>query len=330
MTPQRRAFTLVELLVVIAIIGILVALLLPAIQAAREAARRSQCVNNMKQISLALLNYEHSKKRFPAARKGCDAINPSYPGIDCPSKISSAGYELAYHGASALVSILPYIEEQALYDQFRIDVVTIWDGVAGCKWCTEPDVKAAVAIRPGAYACPSDGELPQLAEWKHEVPARNDIATCSYAMVAGSQGPPNTAALKYQNDGVFFYNRRFKVAEITDGLSHTLFAGETIKGDTAIGSNIWSNGNRGNSTMRTTRNPLNTPPGEDGGGGVITSTATTPPNIANCAFQSRHPGGGNFAYGDGHITFIPDAIDLIVYQYLSTRAGGEIAGDGVN
>jgi prepilin-type N-terminal cleavage/methylation domain-containing protein len=125
MTPQRRAFTLVELLVVIAIIGILVALLLPAVQAAREAARRSQCVNNMKQISLAILGYEHSYKKFPAARKGCDGINPPYPGIDCPSKISSAGYELAYHGASALVYILPYIEQQSLFDQFRVDVVTI-------------------------------------------------------------------------------------------------------------------------------------------------------------------------------------------------------------
>jgi prepilin-type processing-associated H-X9-DG protein len=78
--------------------------------------------------------------------------------------------------------------------------------------------------------------------------------------------------------------------------------------------------------MRTTAYPVNTPPGVDGGKGVIISGD----NVANCAFQSRHPGGANFSYGDGHITFIPDSIDLTVYQGLSTRAGGEIVADGVN
>ncbi len=326
MTLQRRAFTLVELLVVIAIIGILVALLLPAVQAAREAARRSQCVNNMKQIGLGLLEYEHTAKRFPAARKGCDGVITSSPGtgVDCSSQISSAGYEMAAHGVSALVMILPYLEEQQLYDQFKVQTVSVWDGVTGCRWCTDPDVKLAVANRPKAYVCPSDGDLQQFAEYKHEVPARNDVSTGSYANVAGSQGPPNSATLKYANDGTFFYNRRIKVSEILDGLSHTLFVGETIMGDLPIGSNIWSNGNRGNSTMRTTANPLNTPPGTDGGAGTMVSTT----NIANAAFQSRHPGGGNFEYGDGHISFINDSIDLKVYQGLSTRAGGEIAPGG--
>lgn len=325
MTPQRRAFTLVELLVVIAIIGILVALLLPAVQAAREAARRSQCVNNLKQINLAILQFEHSYKRFPAARKGCDGLNLVYPGVDCSSKISTAGYQLAFQGASALVYILPFIEEQALYDQFRLDVVTIWDGVSPCTWCAEAAVTLAVATRPSTYVCPSDGELQIYAEWKGEiVAARNDVATGSYANVAGSQGPPS-ASLKYANDGVFFYNRRFKQSEITDGLSHTLFTGETIQGDTALGSNMWTNGNRANSTMRTTHAPLNTPPGNTSFGVVTTGV-----NVANGAFQSRHPGGANFAYGDGHITFIPDSIDLTVYQGLSTRAGNEVATDGAN
>lgn len=196
MTPQRRAFTLVELLVVIAIIGILVALLLPAVQAAREAARRSQCVNNMKQINLALLQYEGAKKRFPAARKGCDNLGLVYPGVDCSSKFSSAGYELGLHGASAFVYILPYIEEQALYDQFRIDVVSIWDTTNPPAWVAEADVKIAVATRLTTYLCPSDGDLPPYADYKHLVPARVDVATCSYANVAGSLGPAS-GSLKY-------------------------------------------------------------------------------------------------------------------------------------
>ena len=142
------------------------------------------------------------------------------------------------------------------------------------------------------------------AIWKHDliVPARNDVATGSYANVAGSLGPLS-GSLKYANDGVFFYNRRFKVSEITDGLSHTLFTGETIEGDLAIGSNIWSNGNRGNSTMRMTHAPMNTPPGDTQ---LLRRTGRLSGiNIANGAFQSRHPGGANFAYGDGHITFHP-------------------------
>lgn len=326
MSLQRRAFTLVELLVVIAIIGILVALLLPAVQAAREAARRSQCVNNMKQIGLALLQYEHTANRFPAARKGCDGPVAAgiYPGVECISQLSSDGYDLAYHGASAFVMILPYVEEQQLFDLFKVQTVTIWDSFSGCRWCTDPSVKQAVAARPKAFVCPSDGDLQALADYKHEAPVRTDIATGSYANVAGTLGPPNSAALKYQNDGTFFYNRRFKIAEILDGLSHTLFVGETIMGDTPIGSNIWTNGNRGNSTMRTTANPLNTPPGVNGGAGTMVSNT----NIANAAFQSRHPGGANFAYGDGHISFINDSIDLKVYQGLSTRAGEEVAPDG--
>ena len=333
MIPQRRAFTLVELLVVIAIIGILVALLLPAVQAAREAARRSQCVNNMKQINLSLLQYEGAKKRFPAARKGCDGLYPAinYPGVDCASRPSNpAGFEMAYQGASALVMILPYMDEQALYDLFHLDTMTVWDGQSPCDWCSVPDLKLAVSSRPTTFVCPSDGELLYLAVWKHDliVPARQEVGTGSYANVAGTLGPASSA-LKYANDGVFFYNRRIKVSEITDGLSHTLFTGETIEGDLAIGSNIWSNGNRLNSTMRVACNPINWPPGDTNGpcGALPDSTGI---NIANGAFQSRHPGGANFDYGDGHITFLPDSIDLTVYRALATRAGGESATDSAN
>ncbi len=157
----------------------------------------------------ALLQYEGVKKRFPAARKGCDGLNLVYPGVDCTSNKSSANYELALQGASALVYILPYIEEQALFDQFRVDVVSIWNSDTTSTWYLEPDVKIAIGTRPATYVCPSDGDLPIFAEYKHVVPARVDVTTGSYANVAGTLGA-NSGNLKYANDGVFFYNRRIK------------------------------------------------------------------------------------------------------------------------
>jgi prepilin-type N-terminal cleavage/methylation domain-containing protein len=109
-----KAFTLVELLVVIAIIGILIALLLPAVQAAREAARRSSCTNNLKQIGLAMLNYESARKRFPPGRLSCEGGSPC----------GALPADRRRNSSSALVMILPFIEHQPLYDQCRYDDTT--------------------------------------------------------------------------------------------------------------------------------------------------------------------------------------------------------------
>src|SRR5690349_15987696 len=117
---KRNAFTLVELLVVIAIIGILVALLLPAIQAAREAARRAQCTNNLKQIGIALLNYESAKKDLPAGRHGCD-LHLASPGV-----CGCSNDAVKEDGASAFVELLPFMEENALYDLVHYDRGGLW------------------------------------------------------------------------------------------------------------------------------------------------------------------------------------------------------------
>ncbi len=320
MRRRTAAFTLVELLVVIAIIGVLVALLLPAVQAAREAARRSQCTNNMRQVSLALLGFEDSKKTFPAARMGCDTVGATpYIGVDCNSKKSSTGDELAYHGASAFVQILPYLELQALHRQLNIADVPLWSASSGSTWYNVTGVSDAYQQRPAMYVCPSDSEAKPLSEYKHEVPARSpDPATGSYANVAGTAGPPNSATLKYENDGVFFYNRMMKIAEITDGLSNTIFVGETIDGHSLENNNIWTNGNRGNSTMRTTQTPLNTPIGAS-----VVGTANTLTPGSHGGFNSRHPSGANFAYGDGHVIFVSESIAENVYDAIATRAGDE-------
>jgi prepilin-type N-terminal cleavage/methylation domain-containing protein len=334
MVRSRTGFTLVELLVVIAIIGVLVALLLPAVQAAREAARRSQCVNNMRQIALAVAEFEDANKEFPAGRSGCDGVGAStHDNVDCTSRRSSLGHEMAGSGASALVMILPFLEQQALFNQFQVDKYPLWSPTAGATDWLVPSaaIREAIVKRPEMYACPSDSQMLLLADYKHAVPARYEVATGSYAMVAGSMNTSNRPvtdfddparySLKYNNDGVFFYSRRFKLEEISDGLSNTLFVGETVDGHSPLSSNIWTNGNRWNSTMRGTATPINFPPGENGGGGTLVDA--TGINLTNGGFASRHAGGAVFAFGDVHVVFLSENIDVTAYGRLSSRASGE-------
>jgi prepilin-type N-terminal cleavage/methylation domain-containing protein/prepilin-type processing-associated H-X9-DG protein len=326
MRKTRNGFTLVELLVVIAIIGVLVALLLPAVQAAREAARRGQCTNNLKQFALAALNYENTYKRLPAARKGCDGGN--FPHIpECQrdaAELASTGYDQSQNGASAFVMLLPYLEQQPLFDQFDIDVKVVWDAGGSTKaWHADPLLQQAIAARPPVMVCPSDGELLPFSQYVHGWPLA-EVATGSYAAVAGDVGPPNGTddlypdrkdakggafRLKDNNTGVFYYGRRHKIAQITDGTSNTMFFGETISGHLETNNNIWTNGNRGNSSMRTTYTPLNSP---------IGSGLTVSPG-SHAGFNSEHPGGANFAMGDGTVSFITDDIDHVTYRAMSTR-----------
>jgi prepilin-type N-terminal cleavage/methylation domain-containing protein len=170
---QRDAsgFTLVELLVVIAIIGILVALLLPAIQAAREAARRSQCVNNEKQIGLALLNYESTHKAFPAGRHGCDNSVENFVGCEPVKTIEPSEM-------SAFVKILPFLEEQALHDllttvdasTFKTPYKIIWpageDKSTDLQLWAQPRLQEALNRRPTPFVCPSSDSAP-VSESKH-------------------------------------------------------------------------------------------------------------------------------------------------------------------
>ncbi len=157
----RRAFTLVELLVVIAIIGVLVALLLPAVQAAREAARRMQCEKNLKMIALAVSTYETAHKRFPAGRLGCDGQSSVTAYAQwCGSDVYPAGMS----GTSTLVAILPYMEMQSLFDLFDLSVGPWSSNIPGA-WT--PANLNAVAQRPSAYVCPSDDSEPFTKEFSH-------------------------------------------------------------------------------------------------------------------------------------------------------------------
>lgn len=298
----RTAFTLIELLVVIAIIAILIGLLLPAVQKVREAAAKSSCQNNLKQIGLAITNYSDQYNKFPAGRHGCDGItNGPCAGLPDP------GYDR--NGMSGFVQILPFMEATNLYNLFS-QVELPWS-INQTTW--EALNKAGCQTRPKFYVCPADNSKPFI------VSGSINAATGSYAFVHGRRGPDEgiDGDMKVNNTGMFNYKRTHNMAEMTDGASNTMLVGEVIEADNDNSENLWTQASRHLSSMRSTVNPINTKPGT----GITTSPY--PPQKMNGAFGSRHPVGAQFLFGDGHVQYIKDSIDLNTYKAMSTRAGGE-------
>ena len=314
---EPRGFTLVELLVVIAIIGVLVALLLPAVQAAREAARRSQCVSNLKQIGIAISTYVDANKKLPPGRSGCDgAVTTNGP---CHALAPRTGL-----GTFAL--ILPFIEEQALFDlkQDTPDTMQPWH-TTSTTWASNPNNLRFVAQVVSLYRCPSDptprAETSAILEWNPPIPGDKLVGLTGYSCNWGTS-QSNSGANKSGNNGLFSYRKVYKLREITDGLAHTLIVGEAQVRPAPhiefLGSNNpWSLGGRG-VTMRSTEVAMNAPYES----WFILSASTG--YREDRGFGSHHAGGAHFVFGDGHVSFLEETIDLATYRALSTRAGGEM------
>ena len=296
---RDSGFSLVELLVVIAVIGIMVALLLPAIQSARESARRASCANRLKQSGLAIIEFETTFDEFPAGRIGCDDTGDTMDIAVCSPSLAPEEKS----GASGFVEILPQLEQQALYDRINVLEGGLWNrNVDDLGWYSNRDKCKGIKERLEILVCPSDASEP-ISEVYDPVSA----ATSNYAFVQGTKGPNFPPYVtKFENDGLFNYVIKARGQRVTRGLSNVMMLGEVLLPDTWESSNTWSYALANADCLRTTANPLNTQPGD----GITLERQ-------NGAFGSRHPGGALFCYGDGRVSFISDDIELVVYQTTS-------------
>ncbi len=310
MKNARNAFTLVELLVVIAIIGVLVALLLPAVQAAREAARRAQCQNKLKQLGIALHSYHGTRGELPYG-----------------SNYTKGGT------ATWATLILPQLEQQSLFDAIDHTVPL-----------SHPNNAAVVETAVSAYICPSDPLAQDPILLNRGDPIGTNPESSAMLSYTGSMGPtqPNGCPMcpvdrAYPNNwccqgcnygstgspcgvedgstvGMFArWIRSIKFSEVSDGLSNTVMIGETLPAHS-----IWNGVFVVNFPLGYMTVPINVMDSDEGahGGQTRLLWATT------AGYKSLHPGGAQFCMGDGSVSFKSEAIDHYVYAAMGTRAGG--------
>jgi len=311
--PPRRGrggFTLIELLVVIAVIGILVALLLPAVQAAREAARRMQCTNNLKQIGLALHNYHSSVGVFP-------------PGYSSLWKTDSGDMGTAEddigHGWGWASMILPQMEQSSVYNAVNFGLTMTYQAN-----------DTAQRMRFGSYLCPSDSTQ-QL------IPVRDEANTSTvYTVASGNYvavyGTGEIGDAPGAGNGMFFRNSRVSFADLTDGSSQTLCVGERSHNLSYV---TWTGRAIGGwlhktSTFEGGTDQFSAEPEESFTmilGPIGLEDGPRTPNHPEAHVEdywSRHAGGVNFLFGDGSVRFIKNGIQPQVYRSLATRALGEV------
>ena len=289
---QRRGFTLIELLVVIAIIAVLIALLLPAVQQAREAARRTQCKNNLKQIALAAMNFEETYKRFP-------------PGVQGPVPAASYGPAVPY--MSTLSFLLPQVEQTASYNLVRTDMYNV-DLVGTSTWWSDANTVNAAKTKIPAFVCPSTD--PYASTY---ATATLNIYPNSMQLVYFSATPSPYGRTNYlgcagyfadipgyeKYKGALFNRSKHSFKDMTDGSSNVLLFGEA-KGDKTY-SYSWM-----------------------GSGGMPTAWG-----FGNnwWQFNSEHTGVVHFAIADGSVKGISTNINTNTLTYLSGMSDGNVVGE---
>lgn len=306
----RLAFTLVELLVVIAIIGVLVAMLLPAIQAARESARRTSCTNNLKQVALSFHGYENAKKVLPLSIPNSAAATNNW-----------------------VPNVLPYVEEQNLLVGYDLKV----------DWWREPN--RSIVIKPLAIMlCPTTPEQSRVQDKPETTPPNKTGACGDYFAPAGVSLDINTSLSGSQfnttadlRGAIYWYektNQRNRFADITDGTSNTIMLAECAgREDVYRGRVKYPVAYTGTVRVRarggawaTSDNPYKIgqrTPWHASFGTIPGLLGINNSNEWGHCYYSFHDGGANFAFADASVRFLAEGIDLYALACLTTRAGGE-------
>jgi prepilin-type processing-associated H-X9-DG protein/prepilin-type N-terminal cleavage/methylation domain-containing protein len=294
---RPRAFTLVELLVTIAVIGMLISLLLPAVQAARAVARRTQCTNNLKQIGLALNAYHDAQSVLP----------PGYI-----TNLSSTGVETG-PGWGWCAMLLPQLEQTQL-----------WSGLNMSLPIEDPSNKTARQSTMPTLLCPAN-EISYPA-WPAEVRDTNGnptrlICKVGFAPYMGMMGPTDTNPI---GDGLFYRNSRLRMADILDGTSQTIAVGERAY---VLGEGTWVGAVTGASMFPDPdEGEVSVPHLKPSSGMILSYAGTAGPGSPQSEinqYYSLHGPGANFLFADGHVEYLPTSIDGAVYCALATRAGAE-------
>jgi prepilin-type N-terminal cleavage/methylation domain-containing protein/prepilin-type processing-associated H-X9-DG protein len=334
----RRGFTLIELLVVISIIGVLVALLLPAVQAAREASRRAQCINNLKQVGLGMTNYETANHAFP------------------PAKVYSTGGSAANGGGGLVLNttgfamILGQMEQAVLYSLYNFNVVSsnaVLSGSANSKLQGDQMFNSTVVgIMIGTLVCPSD-QVPQAENdptgaLSSQEFSRLNAMRCNYVLCSshyldgdGAAAIPNIRSKKYWDRGIFMSDNSTTIVDIKDGTSQTCMVGESRQIHSVAGAGpFWGAGcytsTHGVVFPQSTTIIPPTTYGTLSYTNFLPNAPAPDPNPgkrpAPWAMGSMHPGGLNMLFGDGSVRFIKNSINPTIWFGIQTIANKEAIG----